>query len=179
MSLFSFLMVVRTGLLLVVDSNSACWPLAMSARVVTSSLIWRWISAARAYRAAAVAGSVTSSGGLAQVVSWRARYALALHASVQYRGLRPPPGLGWSGRAVSQCRHRAGWPVSFRDVASASSARIVLPDGRVTWSGQALRIRDLSKTVLALVTTTQCGSGIPTLESNYRLCITPDLLPVG
>ena len=69
-SLFSFLMVVRTGLLLVVDSNSACWPLAMSARVVTSSLIWRWISAARAYRAAAVAGSVTSSGGLAQVVSW-------------------------------------------------------------------------------------------------------------
>jgi hypothetical protein len=84
-SLFSFLMVVRTGLLLVVDSNSACWPLAMSARVVTSSLIWRWISAARAYRAAAVAGSVTSSGGLAQVVSWRARYALALHASVQYR----------------------------------------------------------------------------------------------
>jgi len=35
-SLFSFLMVVRTGLLLVVDSNSACWPLAMWARVVTS-----------------------------------------------------------------------------------------------------------------------------------------------
>src|SRR6266498_2016920 len=94
----------------------------MSARVVTSSLIWRWISVARAYRAAAVAGSVTSSGGLAQAVSWRARYALALHASVQYRGLRPPPGLGWSGRAVSQCRHRAGWPVSFRDVTELVTA---------------------------------------------------------
>jgi hypothetical protein len=94
----------------------------MSARVVTSSLIWRWISVARAYLAAALEGTVIPSGGLAQVVSWRARYALALHASVQYRGLRPPLGLGWPGRVVSQCRHRAGWPVSFRDVTELVTA---------------------------------------------------------
>ncbi len=110
-SLSSFLMVARTGLRLAAVSNSACWPLAVSARVATSSPIWRWISVARAYRAAAVEGSVTSPGGLAQAASWRARYARALHAFVQYRGLRPPPGswlAGQGGVAVQAPGGQAG-----------------------------------------------------------------------
>ncbi len=60
------------------DPNSACWPLAVSARVPASSLICCRISTARACRAAA--GSGGSSAPAGPPACRRARYAFALNA---------------------------------------------------------------------------------------------------